>query len=339
MTLDLIQEMMLSERWHEFLEFAAIVSLVCVAPKVFLPLGGIAVALFSLPQAIPYLGRIYRFIVHGPFKLLYPVKLASWVLSGSGTLAAFLALRHFMDKPWTDGHYLALLAALSATALSSVSRVLEFDLVPRTSDLLNGLAQLDLFRRMTQNLDDDDRDRLARANFMNMLVAQLFGFLTTAGLIFFALAKLSVIAVAPEQQLSVKSAMLEAWSMGNIFGTGYLFSGDSWVVTRALFQFTLFLWLNLFLQLGPSLLDRDLDRDKATPLNNTNITEDDIRRLVERVIAEGNESSSKNAKGSRRSSRARRSRGALRSHAKSTMASGLRTPNGGRVMPRGTVPP
>jgi hypothetical protein len=240
--------------------FAVLLSMYLLGRWMF-PVGGFIFGALMAPHMIPGLGRAYHFLIQGPIKLLFPIKVTSWLVSGSGTLLGWWAANELLGSQWMPWHTTAALIASTLTFLAAGSKVLEFTVVPPTHEILDGMKRLGPIARLMERMDSGDTDRLARTYFVDMLVSQLFGLLTAGGLVFYTMGQLGLLELAkPSESLTIWSSMLVSWSMGTLFGASEVFTGTTWVVVRATFQLCLFLWLTVFLQLGTSLLDRDTDR-------------------------------------------------------------------------------
>ncbi len=276
--------------WFLWLKCILFFFSILIGHAALLPIGGVLHALITLPMMVPVVGRLYEFLINGPIKLRLIIKLLSWFVSASGALLGYLFAVFLIGEPKYVAEFFAILIAASIAVLNGTNYVFTFEVVPPADEMFSGLKKIPMLGKYMDDFDEDMLDKIARTNFIDMFLSQFLRLMAECGIIFFALAKLGFVQlVSNATPMTIWECLKVAFSMQNIGSSGDLFVGAEWQVIKSAYQLTLIIWFTMFIQLGPSLMDRSMDRAKNRK-NRIDEINEGVANEVEKFLREnGNE--------------------------------------------------
>jgi hypothetical protein len=256
-----------------------------------MPLGGVFNALFGILFTIPYLGRLFDFLLNRWVRVTVLGKLTAWAISASGPAVSYLILEHIFGRPHNN-QWIAVVAA-AAIVVSNISwRIISFQTFP-----VSELKDLPLFiRKRLPDMKPEDVATLMRMNFGDVNFTVILQLLFAFGTLLFVLVNLGVLAAtAPNGGPLVSSPTLidclaVSFSFARIFDSPQVvFTGHLWQVLRFVAGVVLTVWTATFLAFARDMLPKRVpDRDDPPGLDL-----DQVRKIVDEAIADQMEAAAK----------------------------------------------
>jgi hypothetical protein len=248
---------MLTQAWH-----IAFLYLIVTLLHEYMPMVGPFVYLsFTLPINLPHVGKVYNFIVNGPFfRLQMAFKLVAWLIASSGGVLGYLIYVHFFGVPNDRSLWYCLLVASTALVFKSSHSILLFQHHDVEGTMTSSVKFMrTIHMRGLDELDLENRKKLfrsiARSSFVDTFVNSFVQLLSGCGLAFFALGHLQLIKTAHDQPVTLWDSLVSSFSLAS-FGAGVeTFTGERWRIIRISVQLLIFIWTVLYVSLASSTVN------------------------------------------------------------------------------------
>ncbi len=279
--------------WEQAFEIVVLVFILNISNYWSGALGGFFHFIISATIKLPFLGRLFKFILQRPLYVIAVTKPVSWLISSSGLLIGLGIHQIFWGSPDTPIEFLVILGLAIISIFEIVSRLISFDqdysyldaLVSALKDPSNPLYGFSgsYLNDLTKYGDRKDFQKLARSLFVDQNLPQLFRLLMTIGVIYFCVGHLGLVTLTGSHVPDIWESLLLSFSVINITGqVSSPYSGQLWEFLRLIAAFLAFFWLVMFVSLSVSSVD-----PAAVDAHNMLLDsyKDPIKRIVEEAIA------------------------------------------------------
>lgn len=236
-------------------------------------LGGLFFSVFSLATRIPYIGKIFGFILNKKVKTIVVIKFISWLISSSGVLLGYLLFWSFFGSPTNTAEFIIILVFSISAVINIAYDLALFQMDTFSEHLKNGRF---IFEKVFKDKeldflykDEKAQKSLSRSLFIDLHLPQLFRLLFSIGMTYFSLGNLGILQVKNGEVVGILNSIQSAYSTIPIVGSASpIFEGQYWQVCSIIASFLVFLWTVFFISAAQSMFSDEEklnDEDENQP--------------------------------------------------------------------------